>query len=420
MTDITPTSNIPAGGDAPESASMKDGWHIGKRALIWMLLITLAGMSLRIFGPPALKRSGYDEVLYMGYIGMIDRASYPRIVQAYIEDQKTTDTTKLPPTRFLYIFLGYSWRNTFGQPALESLHAISCLFSILMIPLAAVFAFRLGGERIAVGVTALTAFSPMQIYVSRHALIDGFFGFWAVLCLWLLWENLRNPGSFVWLATYTIGLALAVMTKENSFFLFAAFVGIAAINPWAKFGKVTLPLVLCTIGGGALGVGVLAALSGGVEPFMEVYLVLMKSASHFPYSIKTGDGPWYRYLYDLMLMSPFILLLAIGAVFQVTREKKAQLFLVSFIGFSYLIMCNVKYGMNLRYANMWDMPLRYLAFCQFAMICDHAGRRKTLVLVLGMAALCAYDLRQYYIFFVQGRLYELVTGALAFTLHIIK
>ena len=420
MTGGTPISNIPESGDAPESTPVKNAWHIGRNTLMLMLLITLAGVSLRIFGPPSLKRSGYDEVLYVHYVELIDKASYPRIVQAYIEDQKTTNDTKLPPTRFLYIFLGYCWRNTFGQPALESLHAISCLFSILMLPLAAVFAFRLGGERIAVGVLALTAFSPMQIYVSRHALIDGFFGFWAVLCLWLLWENLRKPGNFVWLATYTIGLALAVMTKENSFFLFAAFVGIAAINPWAKFGKVTLPLVLCTIGGGALGVGVLTALSGGVEPFMEVYLVLMKSASHFPYSIKTGDGPWYRYLYDLMLMSPFILVLAIGAVFQVTREKKAQLFLVSFIGFSYLIMCNVKYGMNLRYANMWDMPLRYLAFCQLAMVCDHAGRRKTLVLVLGMVALCAYDLRQYYIFFVQGQLYELVTGALVYTLHIIK
>ena len=24
-------------------------------------------------------------------------------------------------------------------------------------------------------------------------------------------------------------------------------------------------------------------------------------------------------------------------------------------------MANIRYGMNLRYANMWDMPLRYLA-----------------------------------------------------------
>jgi len=216
MTGIPPVSKTPGGGDAPASAPLEGSWHISTRALALMLLITLAGTLLRLFGPPALKQSGYDEVLYVGYIEMIDKASFPQIVQVYINDQKTTNTTKLPPTRFLYIFLGYCWQNTFGQPTLESLHAISCLFSILMLPLAAVFAFRLGGERTAVGVLALTTFSPMQIYVSRHALIDGFFGFWAVLCLWLLWENLRNPGKLVWLAAYTIGLTLAVITKENS------------------------------------------------------------------------------------------------------------------------------------------------------------------------------------------------------------
>ena len=92
------------------------------------------------------------------------RGFFSRInpMNLFRKDQKTTDTTKLPPTRFLYIFLGYCWRNTFGQPALESLHAISFLFSILMLPLAAVFAFRLGGERIAVGVGehCISSFSP--------------------------------------------------------------------------------------------------------------------------------------------------------------------------------------------------------------------------------------------------------------------
>jgi len=38
---------------------------------------------------------------------------------------------------------------------------------------------------------------------------------------------------------------------------------------------------------------------------------------------------------------------------------KPELFMSIFIAASYLLMCNVKHGMNLRYANMWDMPLRF-------------------------------------------------------------
>ena len=52
------------------------------------------------------------------------------------------------------------------------------------------------------------------------------------------------------------------------------------------------------------------------------------------------------------------LLLAIGSVFNLRRTRKAEWFFLIFIAASYLVMCNIKYGMNLRYANMWDLPLR--------------------------------------------------------------
>jgi len=60
-------------------------------------------------------------------------------------------------------------------------------------------------------------------------------------------------------------------------------------------------------------------------------------------------------------VSPLVLLLAIGAIFRLDRSKKPELFALMFVTGSYLVMCNLKYGMNLRYANMWDVPLRLLA-----------------------------------------------------------
>ena len=103
---------------------------------------------------------------------------------------------------------------------------------------------------------------------------------------------------------------------------------------------------------------------------------MVTKASQTPYAILTGDGPWYRYLVDLLLVSPVILLLALGAIFRLDRSKKAELYLSIFIGATYLVMCNVKYGMNLRYANMWDMPLRFLAFSQIAALASWASVTK--------------------------------------------
>jgi hypothetical protein len=75
--------------------------------------------------------------------------------------------------------------------------------------------------------------------------------------------------------------------------------------------------------------------------------------------------------------------------------------------------------MNLRYTNMWDMPMRYLAV---ACVSNLAApfRRRELVVVVAIAILCAIDLRQYHIFFVQHELYELVTAGLLRALQILK
>jgi hypothetical protein len=83
-------------------------------------------------------------------------------------------------------------------------------------------------------------------------------------------------------------------------------------------------------------------------------------------------------------------------------------------------MCNVKYGMNLRYANMWDMPLRFLAFGLLVGIVAPIRRHRNILLGAAVALICAIELRQYYILTVQYPLYELVTHDLLRALHILK
>jgi hypothetical protein len=394
-----------------------------KRTLIFFLLLIVVGASLRLFAPPVFRPRGYDEALYENYVRILNANTltvYPRLVRSYIAEQKATGETKLPPTRFLYIGFAHGWSRLLNIKPIDALQSVSCIFSILLLPLAGWFAYRLGGPRTALGVLALVACSPMQIYVARHALIDGFFGFWAIVCVWLLWENLQKPSHRGWLAAYTAALTLMVLTKENAFFVFVAILGIFAVNRRAKFGTASRPLVICTFVGGLLGVSVIALLAGGLDYAFETYLLLVRNASHLEYAIRTGDGPWYRYISDLLLMSPLVLLLAVGAIFHLNREKKTQLYLLSFVGFSYLVMCNVQYGMNLRYANMWDMPLRFLAFSQLAAMCARFGKREAFILTLCVVAMCAIDLRQYDIFFVKHELYELIPLDLARSLRMIK
>ena len=404
---------------------------------VWVLALVLLalGAFLRIYPTAGFTGVGFDEHLYQRYVVLLNAkglAAYPAFCDYFLEEQSKGGICELPPTRFLYIFCGSVWSQLFGpggldQPgpaanaaALAALKAVSCFFAVLTLIPSALFARRLRGDGAMLGTLALMCFAPVQIHLAQHRMIDGFFAFWALMCLWLLWENLRAPNHAGWLAGLTACLACMVMTKENAFFVFLALGGVIALNRWGKWGTVTPKLVLCMIAGPLVGLTLLVALAGGTENFIHIYQLLVAKAQTLDYAIRTGDGPWYRYFIDYMLVSPIVLILAIGALFSTARESRPLLYLTAFMACSYVLMCNVKYGMNLRYTTIWDMPLRLLAYTQLAQLTQRFGPRQPLALTVLIAALCGYELRQYLILFHAAALYELVPGGLLFALKFLK
>ena len=366
---------------------------------------------------------GFDEGLYRKYVNSVIRTGlgdYSAIVDHYIEVQKTLPGSILPPVRFLFIFSGYLWHSLFGTEALTALHDVASLFSILTLVLATFFAWRLKGPGFALGVAALMAVAPTQLHMSRHALVDGFFTFWALLTLWLLWENLRAPRRIAWIVPYLFSLSLLVLTKENAVFVYVALLAILFFNRWLEFGTITRELLVATLIGPLLGVVILIFLAGGIETLRTTYQLSVSKNYQLTYAILTGDGPWHRYLVDLLLVSPVVLLLAIAAIVRLDRTQKPELFLTIFMAASYLVMCNLKYGMNLRYANMWDMPLRFLALSQIVVLAGLFARYRAVLITLCVVAICAFELRQWIVLCVQYPLYELVTEGLLRALHILK
>ena len=421
---------------ASPSSSSQRPW-----LLLYIGLILIAGIFLRlppmffvgqkaplkamsvIHPNPGFDGIGYDENLYRGYVDDLAHygiSSYPYFAERYLVVQARLPGAILPPTRFVYVFSGYLCRLLFQTDSLTSLYVASSLFSMLLLLLSALFAWRLGGSVMGMSVAALMAFAPTQIHMSQHALIDGVFAFWATLSLWLLWENLRHPNQVRWLLAYGAALAGMVLTKENAMFAYIGLLSLLGANHWFRFGTVTRALLGFTILGPLVGVVTLVFLCGGADTFYQVYRLLVSKASVLPYAIATGDGPWYRYLVDLLLVSPITFLLAWAAIFKLRFWDKQALFLFLFMAGSYLIMCIVRYAMNLRYANMWDMPLRYLAVFAILDLVGKVRVRQDIAIGGCVALLCAFDLRQYQIFFVQYNLYELVTSGLLHALRILK
>jgi 4-amino-4-deoxy-L-arabinose transferase-like glycosyltransferase len=372
---------------------------------------------------PAFNKIGFDEGLYREYVNALSKGglgSYPDIVEGYIDVQKKLPGSILPPLRFLYIFTAYTWHSLFGSEALDALYQVAAFFSMSTLALATLFVWRVRGPTWAMAIAALMAVAPTQLHMSQHALVDGFFTFWALLALWLFWENLQAPRDWRWLAGYIIALALLVLTKENSFFVWTALVALLVTNRWLQFGTVTRELVIATLLGPILGVVVLIFLAGGIDVFVQSYQLSVGKNFQLHYAILTGDGPWYRYLVDLLLVSPIVLILAFATMFRLNRAMKPELFMSIFIAASYLVMCNVKYGMNLRYANMWDMPLRFLAFSQIVALASWSKQYRGAIIAAAVALLAAIEFHQYIVLAVRYPLYELITHDLLQALSILK
>ncbi len=412
----------------------------GKIRIIALVAILLIGIFLRLpptlFNTPALRavawlhpqpkriELGVDENLYRGYVDDLRRvgfAAYPDIVDNYIERQKTLSAAILPPVRFLYIFFAYTWQTLFGNDALSALRNVSALFSVFTLLFSVWLGRRLKGPGYVISIAALMSFAPTQLHMSQYALIDGFFGFWTLLMLWLLWENLRSPRvSWWWIVLYAFSLAALVLTKENLFFVWLAILAILVANRWLQIGSVTRELFYATLLGPLIGVVILAWLSGGVSTLIATYQLFITKNYTFKYSILYQDGPWHRYLVDLLLVSPVILLLAIGSIFTLTYEKKVEWFFVIFIIASYAPMAGIRYGMNLRFANMWDLPLRILALSQLISLSGCLPKWRNAVVVAAIFMICVTEFRNYLVLAVDYPLYDLVSQNLFRALHILK
>lgn len=390
--------------------------------IIVAIAFAVVGVFCRVYPFSGQSRIGHDEHVYDVYVDRLSQgASYRALIRAYIHKQPQVEKAFLPPTRVSFLSAADLLTRLTGQAPIKALQLVSLSFGILTVAAATAFAWRAGGVRVACGVLALMSAAPLQIHLSHRALIDGFFAFWALLCLWMLWEALRQPRQRRWLFAYGAALALLVMTKENAAFVFIGILAIIALNRWLNFGEVTSSLLVTTLVAPALAVLLLMLLFGGGEAFFHTYLLNIQKSYLLDYAIKTGDGPWYRYLLDLFTVSPLLMLLACGGLLQTRREDSWPLFLAIFLLVTYAVMANLRYGMNLRYGAIWDLPLRCFAFAQLgALTAWFSERTRPFVLPGLLAVVCLVDLRQYFVLFLWGAIYDPIPVELLRVLQILK
>jgi 4-amino-4-deoxy-L-arabinose transferase-like glycosyltransferase len=399
-------------------------YRLGKWSLVLIIVILSGGIFLRAWPTGGLRGVGFDEGTYSTYVAMAQKDglwNYGHVVRAYIKSQAKRPDAIVPATRVGFLVPAAAVAEITGLKPLAALHAVSLASSILLLLATAMIGFRQGGYARMLVLTSLMAVAPLQIHLAQRSLIDGYFAFWAVLCAWFLWENLESPRQKGWLAAYGFSLFALVLTKENAAFVFLALIIVSAAFALYKLGRVSLPLVLVSVIAPAFAVMCLAVLAGGAGEWIAFYRSFVQKSATLSYPIRFQDGPWYRYLVDFTLLSPCVVALALGALLQLRKESKPDIFWSLFLGVSFAAMSSVPYGMSLRFAAYWDLPLRWLAASQLLQVSRGFERRWALALLTGsILFLASVDLFQYWRYFVHGAIYDPVTFELLRASKLIK
>lgn len=400
---------------------------MNRQGLLFSLLIIVifaAGTFFRVYPSMRHQRPGFDETVYVGYVGAlrtIGASNYGAMVKAYQSNQDEIATAVAHPLRVCFILGAYFWMLTFGCEPATALHGVSAAAGVACLAVAGIFAWRAGGRGTLAGVLALMACAPLQILLSQRALVDGVFGFWAIVCFWLLWENLRAPNHAVWLPAFGASLCLLVLAKEFAVFVVFAFVVLLLLNRWLHFGTVTPALAGTIVLGPLLGVMILVWLAGSVSDFIHIYASFVAKSRALDYSIRYQDGPWTRYILDFLLVTPLVTLLAIGRLFQLSTKSRPELYCALFLLASFVPMANLSGGMNLRFAACWDLPLCFLAFSQLDLVARRLPpRRGMIALVVSTALVCGVELNEYCRIFVKTDAYDPITPQLLRSENILK
>ncbi|MDD5078354.1 MAG: glycosyltransferase family 39 protein [Candidatus Omnitrophica bacterium] len=348
-----------------------------------------------------------DEGCYFQYASQVAQKGLSGFAEIFKEYVSNPQCWICPnPLRIVFIGISAFWLNLAGH-SLPGLSYLSLLFYGLFLLVSYYFSRKYLGEWFALALLLLLAFSPIQMAMGRRVLAESAANFFSVFSIWLFWDflNRKSPLKFAFfIAVYSC----SILTRESALILTVPFLVMLSAGKFSGEGKGGLKYIpavlllppLIALAAYAL-LGCFPYLGGAVN-------IAFGPPRINPYALLCGSGPWYRYVIDYMVLSPWTVILAIGFIFYFIlsrpRERMASYFMVIFLFSFILLNCFAK---NLRYAMPLDLPLRLFALLMLKALAGRFFGRQADKAVLAAALLVsALDYLSFYHLFIGEAVYD--------------
>lgn len=396
-------------------------------AVLFFALLTI-GIAVRVSYLNGTDFSKADETVYLRYARYIGRhglGGFRDLTERYV---RTEALWIFPnPLRIGYIALSAWSMKATRIYDFEALVYLSSVFSIGLLGVAYAFARRVFGRDTALLLLGLMSCAPLDLAMARRALQESCFHFFSVASIWLFYEMVHeadtpHPKVRGWSYVFAAAYAFCILVKETAWLFYIFFVAYLLVQryvlkkeiPWGR----VVPALLVPVG--IVGSAYLG-LMGGMARLLAVVKIILSSPGTNPYALAYQSGPWFGYLVDYLVLSPWVLILAVGFLVGVLAERTFEadrVYVALFIGVTLATFSF--FTKNVRYVIMLDVPLRLSACLMMQRVLPwRDSRRGFLLAMAAVSAIAVSDFWTFRTFFIQEGIYDPVTFWLLRARHII-
>ena len=289
--------------------------------LVLFLIIAIAITLLSLTFKNIHFATTADEGYYFNYASFIAEkgiSGFSELFKGYLANQEHWVFPN--PLRIGFIIVSAIWLKITGASFMNMAY-LSLVFFVLFLLSSYYFSRRYLGERFALLFVTLLAFSPIQLAMGRRALMDSAVNLFSSLSIWLFWDFLKKKGGLK-LIFFIAAFSFSILVKETTVLLAIPFLVLLLMDRFVYKNEYSVKEFLSALllpPFIALGV---YALLGCLPYIFDTAKIILNSPQTNSYALLFGSGPWYRYLIDYMILSPWVVILAIGFVFYFFLNKE--------------------------------------------------------------------------------------------------
>ncbi len=364
-----------------------------------------------------------DEGYYLRYATRIAQGGlgeFPALFRDYLEDSSSSQYYP-PPNRLTTILLGSAALKLRGA-VYRSLSELSLAAFLGLLCLIFVGVNRSFGEKAALWTTLLLAVSPLGLGMARRALSDSLTAFFFIASFWMLFRNLSSGGTSRRWWILSLLYTAAFLTKESALLLIPVSLSYLLWQSLRKERELTLlPVLAVSVIPLLLAFALTAWAAGSPATAWKVEQLFAASARFSRYGQQFDQGPWFLYLVDLILFSPWVAFLYIGWVAHLAagRERDFQVWILALLPLLFVAFTSFLPARNIRHLLLIEAPVRLGAvlFLQ-KLVGDGTGskragppqsRRAGLAMALAVLGISFLDLAAFREVFLELRFYDPVS-----------